>query len=124
VVLRGQDFSPEEISAYILRKVVADAEQSHGVRPEDVVITCPAYFGISQRDATAAAGRIAGLNVLEIINEPTAAAIAYGLQEGEDQVVLVYDLGGGTFDISIIEVKGGSVTVVATGGDHELGGEP
>jgi molecular chaperone DnaK len=118
----GQDFSPEEISAYILRKVVADAEQGHGVRPEDVVITCPAYFGISQRDATAAAGRIAGLNVLEIINEPTAAAIAYGLQESEDQVVLVYDLGGGTFDVSIIEVKGGSVTVVATGGDHELGG--
>lgn len=118
----GDDFSPEEISAYILRKVVADAEQNLGVRPEDVVITCPAYFGIPQREATAAAGRIAGLNVLEIINEPTAAAISYGLQDDKDQVVLVYDLGGGTFDVSIIEVKDGSVAVVATGGDHELGG--
>ena len=83
---------------------------------------CPAYFGIPQREATAAAGRIAGLNVLEIINEPTAAAISYGLQDDEDQVVLVYDLGGGTFDVSIIEIKDGSVSVVATGGDHELGG--
>ena len=118
----GDDFSPEEISAYILRKVVADAEQNLGVRPEDVVITCPAYFGIPQREATAAAGRIAGLNVLEIINEPTAAAISYGLQDDKDQVVLVYDLGGGTFDVSIIEVEDGSVAVVATGGDHELGG--
>lgn len=118
----GDNFSPEEISAYILRKVVADAEQNLGVRPEDVVITCPAYFGIPQREATAAAGRIAGLNVLEIINEPTAAAISYGLQDDKDQVVLVYDLGGGTFDVSIIEVKDGSVAVVATGGDHELGG--
>jgi molecular chaperone DnaK (HSP70) len=118
----GEQFSPEEISAYILRKVVDDAEQNLGVRPEDVVITCPAYFGIPQRDATAAAGRIAGLNVLEVINEPTAAAISYGLQDDKDQVVLVYDLGGGTFDVSIIEVKDGSVSVVATGGDHELGG--
>ena len=118
----GDNFSPEEISAYILRKVVADAEQNLGVRPEDVVITCPAYFGIPQREATAAAGRIAGLNVLEIINEPTAAAISYGLQDDKDQVVLVYDLGGGTFDVSIIEVKDGSVAVVATGGDRELGG--
>ena len=118
----GQEYSAEEISAYILRKVVDDAEQTLGVRPEDVVITCPAYFGIPQREATAAAGRIAGLNVLEIINEPTAAAIAYGLQDDRDQVVLVYDLGGGTFDVSIIEVKDGSVSVIATGGDHELGG--
>jgi molecular chaperone DnaK (HSP70) len=118
----GDDYSPEEISSYILRKVVSDAEQNLGVRPEDVVITCPAYFDIPQREATAAAGRIAGLNVLEIINEPTAAAISYGLQDDKDQVVLVYDLGGGTFDVSIIEVKGGSVAVVATDGDHELGG--
>jgi molecular chaperone DnaK (HSP70) len=87
-----------------------------------VVITCPAYFGIPQREATTAAGRIAGLNVLEIINEPTAAAIAYGLQDDRDQVVLVYDLGGGTFDVSVIEISGGSVSVIATGGDHELGG--
>jgi len=118
----GEEFSPEEISSYILRKVVTDAEQHLGLSPEDVVITCPAYFGIPQREATAAAGRIAGLNVLEVINEPTAAAISYGLQDDKDQVVLVYDLGGGTFDVSIIDVRDGSVSVVATGGDHELGG--
>ena len=118
----GQEYSAEEISAYVLRKVAEDAEQTLGTRPEDVVITCPAYFGIPQREATAAAGRIAGLNVLEIINEPTAAAISYGLQDDRDQVVLVYDLGGGTFDVSIIEVRDGSVSVIATGGDHELGG--
>lgn len=118
----GEDYSPEESSSYILRKVVSDAEQNLGVRPEDVVITCPAYFGIPQREAIAAAGRIAGLNVLEIIDEPTAAAISYGLQDDKDKVVLVYDLGGGTFDVSIIEVMGGSIAVVATGGDHELGG--
>ena len=118
----GQDYSAEEISSYILRKVVDDAEVNLGERPKDVVITCPAYFGIPQREATATAGRIAGLNVLEIINEPTAAAISYGLQDDHDQVVLVYDLGGGTFDVSIIEIKDGSVSVVATGGDHELGG--
>jgi molecular chaperone DnaK len=118
----GQEYSAEEISSYILRKVVDDAEVNLGVRPVDVVITCPAYFGIPQREATAAAGRIAGLNVLEIINEPTAAAISYGLQDDADQVVLVYDLGGGTFDVSIIEVSDGSVSVIATGGDHELGG--
>lgn len=117
-----QEYSPEEISSYILRKIVDDAEEQLGTRPEDVVITCPAYFGIPQREATAAAGRIAGLNVLEVINEPTAAAIAYGLADERDQVVLVYDLGGGTFDISVIEIKDGSVSVVATGGDHELGG--
>ncbi len=118
----GRDYSAEEISSYILRKVADDAEVNLGERPTHVVITCPAYFGIPQREATAAAGRIAGLNVLEIINEPTAAAISYGLQDDRDQVVLVYDLGGGTFDVSIIEIKDGSVTVVATGGDHELGG--
>jgi molecular chaperone DnaK len=118
----GQDYPAEEISSYILRKVVDDAEENLGQRPANVVITCPAYFGIPQREATATAGRIAGLNVLEIINEPTAAAISYGLQDDRDQVVLVYDLGGGTFDVSIIEIKDGSVTVVATGGDHELGG--
>jgi molecular chaperone DnaK len=118
----GREYSAEEMSAFILRKIANDAEQVHGMRCADVVITCPAYFGISQRDATAAAGVIAGLNVLEVIDEPTAAAIAYGLQDDTDQVILVYDLGGGTFDVSIIEVKDGSVTVVAVGGDHELGG--
>jgi molecular chaperone DnaK (HSP70) len=116
------EYSAEEISACILRKLADDAEKACGVRCEDVIITCPAYFGILERDATAAAGTIAGLNVLEVINEPTAAAIAYGLQEVMDQVVLVYDLGGGTFDVSVIEVTGGSVAVIATGGDHQLGG--
>lgn len=118
----GREYSPEEISSYILRKVVDDAERHEGVRPKKVVITCPAYFGIPQREATAAAGKIAGLEVLEIINEPTAAAITYGSQHPEDQVVLVYDLGGGTFDVTVIEVKGRAITVVATDGKHELGG--
>ncbi|GAB2839926.1 Hsp70 family protein [Actinocorallia aurea] len=118
----GKEISPEEISSYILRKVVGDAEQNDGVRPGKVVITCPAYFDVPQREATAAAGRIAGLDVLEIINEPTAAAITYGMLDKGDQTVLVYDLGGGTFDITVIEVKGGTIRVVATGGNDELGG--
>lgn len=118
----GREYSPEEISSYILRKVVDDAEKHDTVRPQKVVITCPAYFGLAQRDATANAGRIAGLDVLEIINEPTAAAISYGMQDQRDQVVLVYDLGGGTFDVTVIKMKVGAITVVATDGAHELGG--
>jgi molecular chaperone DnaK len=118
----GKEFSPEEISSYILRKVVDDAERHDRVRPQKVVITCPAYFDSQQREATATAGRIAGLDVLEIVNEPTAAAIAYGSQDSGDQVVLVYDLGGGTFDITVIAIKDGAITVVATGGDDQLGG--
>lgn len=118
----GKDYSPEEISSYILRKIALDTEETLGVPVRDVVITCPAYFGIAQREATAHAGEIAGLHVHEIISEPTAAAIAYGLQHGEDQVVLVYDLGGGTFDIAIIAIEHDATTVVATGGDHHLGG--
>lgn len=117
-----REVSPEEISSYILRKVVDDAEQSSGSRPQKVVITCPAYFDVPQREATAAAGRIAGLEVLEIINEPTAAAITYGMQDKGDQTVLVYDLGGGTFDITVIEIKDGAIRVIATGGDDQLGG--
>lgn len=118
----GKEYSPEEISSYILLKVVKDASE-HLNRPiTDVVITCPAYFGIAQREATARAGEIAGLKVWEIINEPTAAAISYGLQNEQDQVVLVYDLGGGTFDVTMIEIKAGAITVIATDGDHELGG--
>ena len=101
----GQSYSPEDISSFILRKVVGDAEIALGEKITDVVITCPAYFGTSEREATANAGRLAGLNVRAILNEPTAAAIAYGLEQGEDQVVLVYDLGGGTFDITMIEIK-------------------
>lgn len=117
-----KDYTAEEISSYILRKLAADAQEYLNIPVKDVVITCPAYFGASQREATAQAGLIAGLNVLEVINEPTAAAINYGLQKEQDQVVLVYDLGGGTFDVTVIEIKGGMITVIATGGDNNLGG--
>lgn len=117
-----KEYSPEEISSYILRKLANDASDVLGMPVTDVVITCPAYFGIAQREATTRAGEIAGLNVHEVINEPTAAAITYGLQSEQDQVVLVYDLGGGTFDVTIIAIENGAITVVATGGDHNLGG--
>lgn len=118
----GTSYTPEEISSYILRKVVIDAEQYTSYKITDVVITCPAYFGIPEREATAKAGEIAGLNVRSIINEPTAAAIAYGVNEQTDQTVLVYDLGGGTFDVTIIKIESGNITVVCTDGDHYLGG--
>jgi molecular chaperone DnaK (HSP70) len=118
----GQAFSPEDISSFILRKVAGDAEIALGDKISDVVITCPAYFGTPEREATANAGRLAGLNVRAILNEPTAAAIAYGLEQGEDQTVLVYDLGGGTFDITMIEIKDRLIRVICTGGDHRLGG--
>lgn len=116
------NYTPEEISSFILRKLVQDAEQQTSYKITDVVITCPAYFGIPEREATAKAGEIAGLNVRSIINEPTAAAIAYGINAQTDQTVLVYDLGGGTFDVTIIKIEGGNITVVCTDGDHELGG--
>lgn len=118
----GQRFTPEDLSSFILRKVVGDAELALGEKITDVVITCPAYFGAPEREATANAGRLAGLNVRSILNEPTAAAIAYGLEQGEDQVVLVYDLGGGTFDITMIEIQERLIRVICTGGDHRLGG--
>ena len=118
----GKNYTAEEISSYILRKVVSDGEMALGHPITDVVITCPAYFGINEREATAKAGEIAGLNVRSIINEPTAAAIQYGLQDEADQVLLVYDLGGGTFDITMIDKKGDELQVIATGGDHHLGG--
>jgi molecular chaperone DnaK (HSP70) len=118
----AENYSPQRISSYVLRKLVEDARDHVGGPIEDVVITCPAYFGINEREATREAGVIAGLNVRAIINEPTAAAIAYGMQQAGDQTVLVYDLGGGTFDVTIIAIKGGNITVVATDGDHELGG--
>jgi molecular chaperone DnaK (HSP70) len=118
----GQAFGPEDISSFILRKVVGDAEIALGDKITEVVITCPAYFGTPEREATANAGRLAGLNVRAILNEPTAAAIAYGLEQGEDQTVLVYDLGGGTFDITMIEIKDRLIRVICTGGDHRLGG--
>jgi molecular chaperone DnaK (HSP70) len=119
----GQSFGPEDISSFILRKVAGDAEIAlAGEKVTDVVITCPAYFGTPEREATANAGRLAGFNVRAILNEPTAAAIAYGLEQGEDQTVLVYDLGGGTFDITMIEIKDRLIRVICTGGDHHLGG--
>ncbi len=115
-------YTPEELSSYILRKVVSDAEQLYGSKITDVVITCPAYFDSAQREATARAGELADLKVWQVIEEPTAAAIDYGLQDSANQNVLVYDLGGGTFDITMIEIKDGSLTVIAVGGDHDLGG--
>jgi len=117
----GVEYSAEEISSYILRKLAGDAEIA-GHTVTDVVITCPAYFGINEREATVKAGQLAGLMVRSIINEPTTAAIAYGLHTNDDQVVLVYDLGGGTFDITMIEIRAGLINVIATGGDHFLGG--
>ncbi len=117
-----REYTPEEISSYILRKLAADAEATLHVPVRDVIVTCPAYFGITQREATVRAGEIAGFTVYAVINEPTAAAITYGLQDERDQVVLVYDLGGGTFDVTVIEIKGGAITVIATGGDYNLGG--
>lgn len=117
-------YDPSEISAYILKKLVQDANNL-GDNPEpikDVVITCPAYFGTKERMQTKQAGEIAGLNVLAIINEPTAAAISYGMKTTERKTVLVYDLGGGTFDVTIINVNNGAIKVIATGGDHHLGG--
>jgi molecular chaperone DnaK (HSP70) len=122
----GKNYRAEEISSYVLRKIVQDAEQSLGEGGiTDVVVTCPAYFGINEREATRRAGEIAGFNVRQIINEPTAAAIAYGTMESDkERVVLVYDLGGGTFDITMIDVKPGeSIEVICTGGDHNLGGK-
>lgn len=117
-------YDPTEISALILKKLVKDANDL-GDNPEpikDVVITCPAYFGTKERMQTKQAGEIAGLNVLAIINEPTAAAISYGMKVDERKTILVYDLGGGTFDVTIITVNGGAIKVIATGGDHHLGG--
>ena len=116
-------YSPQEISAMILKKLKEDAESYTQDVVTDAVITVPAYFSDSQRQATKDAGRIAGLNVLRIINEPTAAALAYGLDNGESQKIIVYDLGGGTFDISIIEIDDGVIEVLATSGDNHLGGD-
>ena len=119
----GKAYSPQDISAFILMKLKKDAEDFLGDTVTDAVITVPAYFNDAQRQATKDAGRIAGLNVLRIINEPTSAALAYGLDNGQAQKILVYDLGGGTFDVSIIEIGDHVIEVLATSGDNHLGGD-
>jgi len=121
--LDGRDFNAQEISAMILRNLKESAESYIGEQVRDAVITVPAYFNDIQRQATKDAGRIAGLNVLRIINEPTSAALAYGLDNGTPQKIMVYDLGGGTFDVSIIEIGDGVIEVLATNGDNHLGGD-
>lgn len=118
----GRDYRPQEISSFILRRLAEDAAQITNEPVRDVVITHPAYFGVEQIEATRQAGEIAGLNVLSLIPEPTAAAIAYGMNESADQTLLVYDLGGGTFDITLITVDAGAITVRSVDGDWELGG--
>src|ERR1700681_2361953 len=123
VEARDKKYSPPEISAMVLQKLKQAAEDYLGEKVTDSVITVPAYFNDSQRQATKDAGRIAGLNVLRIINEPTAAALAYGLDKKKDETIAVYDFGGGTFDISVLEVGEGSVEVKSTNGDTHLGGD-
>ncbi|MDT0344984.1 molecular chaperone DnaK [Streptomyces litchfieldiae] len=120
--LDGKDFNPQQISAFILQKLKRDAEAYLGEKVTDAVITVPAYFNDHERQATKEAGEIAGLNVLRIVNEPTAAALAYGLEK-DDQTILVFDLGGGTFDVSLLEIGDGVVEVKATNGDNHLGGD-
>jgi Molecular chaperone len=123
IKVRGKLYAPEEISAMILRKLADDAGRNLGEKVTEVVITVPAYFNDAQRTATKDAGRIAGLEVLRIINEPTAAALAYGLDKKKHETVLVYDLGGGTFDVSLLDVGDGVVEVRSTAGDTHLGGD-
>src|SRR6266852_2869399 len=119
----GKQYAPEEISALVLRKLAEDASKFLGEKVTEAVITVPAYFNDAQRQATKDAGRIAGLEVLRIINEPTAAALAYGLDKKKDETIAVYDFGGGTFDISILEVGDNVVEVKSTNGDTHLGGD-
>src|SRR5882672_1471971 len=123
VKIRDREYSPEEISAFVLMEIKAFAEEFLGEQVTEAIITVPAYFNDSQRQATRDAGKIAGLDVLRIINEPTAAALAYGLENKSNQRIAVYDLGGGTFDISILKLEDGLFEVLSTSGDTYLGGE-
>ncbi|MDO4170265.1 MAG: molecular chaperone DnaK [Lachnospiraceae bacterium] len=123
VNIDGKNYSPQEISAMVLQKLKSDAENYLGEKVTEAVITVPAYFNDAQRQATKDAGKIAGLDVKRIINEPTAAALSYGLDNENEQVVMVYDLGGGTFDVSIIEIGDGVIEVLSTAGDNKLGGD-
>ncbi|MBQ8979941.1 MAG: Hsp70 family protein, partial [Oscillospiraceae bacterium] len=123
VDIDGKKYTPQEISAMILQKLKGDAESYLGETVTEAVITVPAYFTDAQRQATKDAGQIAGLNVKRIINEPTAAALSYGIDKEQDQTVMVYDLGGGTFDVSIIEMGDGVQEVKATAGNNHLGGD-
>ena len=122
-LIMGKEYSPEEISAQVLRRLADDAAKYLGEKVTDAVITVPAYFNDAQRQATKDAGKIAGLNVLRIINEPTAAALAYGLDKKKNETILVFDLGGGTFDVSILDVGDGVFEVRSTSGDTHLGGD-
>src|SRR6056297_2878591 len=123
VEIGDDEYTPEQVSAMILQKIKRDAEEYLGDDVEKAVITVPAYFNDKQRQATKDAGEIAGFEVERIVNEPTAASMAYGLDDDTDQTVLVFDLGGGTFDVSILDLGGGVYEVVATNGDNSLGGD-